>query len=57
MISMIAGLKVFRMHELEAWLGPVVSLHQFQCSFGLVTCWKWVYWWMHVYQDKGNCCI
>jgi len=35
---MIASLEVFKMHELEAWLGLVVSLHEFQCSFGLVTC-------------------
>jgi len=41
---MIASLEVFEMHELEAWLGPVVSLHEFQCCCGLVTCWEWVYW-------------
>jgi len=37
-IRMIASLEVFEMHELEAWLGPVVSLHEFQCCCGLVTC-------------------
>jgi len=46
---MISGLEVFKMRELEAWLGPIVSFHEFQCSFELVTCWEWVYWWMHVY--------
>jgi len=30
MIRMIAGLEVFKMHEWEAWLGSVVSLHEFQ---------------------------
>jgi len=38
MIHMISGLEVLKMHELEAWLGLVVSLHGFQYSFGLVTC-------------------
>jgi len=30
MIRMIFGLEVFKMHELEAWLGPVMSLHEFK---------------------------
>jgi len=25
-------------HELEAGLGYVISLYEFECSFGLVTC-------------------
>jgi len=31
-------------HELEAILGYVVSIYEFECVFWLVTCWELVYW-------------